>query len=56
MENDNCIENNIEKKEKSVVTLKMTPKISLEEKFAEYNGDNLAKEFSWDEPQGKDIW
>jgi len=24
-------------------------KISLEERFAKYNGKNLAKEFSWDD-------
>ena len=28
----------------------------LEEKFKKYNGDNLAKEFEWDEPRGKEIW
>ena len=31
-------------------------KISLEEKFANYKGENLAKEFEWDNPKGKEIW
>ena len=31
-------------------------KISLEERFAEYNGENLAKDFSWDNARGKEIW
>lgn len=31
-------------------------KISLEERFAKYNGENLAKDFSWDNAKGKEIW
>ncbi len=31
-------------------------KISLEERFENYNGENLAKDFTWDEPKGKEIW
>ena len=31
-------------------------KISLEEKFKQYHGNNLSKDFVWDEPQGKEIW
>ena len=31
-------------------------KISLEERFAKYNGENLAKDFSWDDAKGKEIW
>ena len=31
-------------------------KISLEEEFKKYKGPNLAKEFVWDEPKGKEIW
>ncbi len=30
-------------------------KISLAEKFANYQGPNLAKDFTWDAPQGKEI-
>ena len=31
-------------------------KISLKERFAEYNGENLAKEFECDEARGREIW
>ena len=31
-------------------------KISLEERFANYQGENLAKDFVWDEPKGREIW
>lgn len=33
-----------------------TNDISLKEMFAKYNGENLTKEFTWDEPKGKEIW
>ena len=48
---------NIEKVEdKVVITKQVAPKISLSSRFSEYNGDNLAKEFSWDDAKGKEIW
>ena len=28
----------------------------LEEAFKNYDGPNLAKEFEWDEPRGKEVW
>lgn len=31
-------------------------KISLQERFQEYHSENMAKEFSWDENVGKEIW
>jgi len=31
-------------------------KISLKERFEKYNGENLAKDFSWDDVKGKEIW
>ena len=31
-------------------------KISLAERFANYKGTNLAKEYTWDEAKGKEIW
>ena len=42
--------------ERMVITKCKKEKISLKEKFEKYNGKNLAKEFSWDEAQGKEIW
>jgi len=31
-------------------------KISLKDRFERYSGDNLAKDFVWDENVGKEIW
>lgn len=31
-------------------------KMSLQERFQEYHSENMAKEFSWDENVGKEIW
>lgn len=42
--------------EKIIITKLKKNKISLEELFNKYNGDNLTNEFSWDEPRGKEIW
>ncbi len=42
--------------DKIIITKPQKTKISLEERFAEYKGENLAKEFSWDESKGKEIW
>ena len=28
----------------------------LMERFEKYDGENLAKEFSWDDPKGREIW
>ena len=47
----------IEKVEdKVIITKQVNPKISLAERFAEYKGDNLAKDFVWDEAKGREIW
>lgn len=48
---------NIEQQDdKIVITISKRKKISLAERFEEYNGINLAKEFSWDESVGKEVW
>ena len=48
---------NIEKiDDKIIMTKQVNPKISLEERFMAYEGDNLAKDFTWDEPCGHEIW
>ena len=48
---------NIEQQEdKIVISIPKNRKISLEEKFKNYNGDNLAKDFSWDDSMGREIW
>ncbi len=48
-----CIE---QEEDRIVISIPKKKKISLSEKFKEYNGKNLAKEFSWDENVGKEIW
>lgn len=49
---------NIEQEEdKIIITVPKKQKISLRDRFQEYNGKNLAKEFSWDENVvGREIW
>ena len=48
---------NLEQVDDKIVISKMKKKkISLEERFKEYNGENLAKDFSWDDAKGKEIW
>ncbi len=42
--------------DKIILSKPKKEKISLKEKFSKYNGENLAKEFTWDEPRGKEIW
>lgn len=42
--------------DKIIISKATKEKISLEERFLNYNGENLAKEFSWDVPQGKELW
>ena len=48
---------NIEKiEDKVIITKQKNPKIKLEERFRDYHGKNLSKEFTWDEARGKEIW
>lgn len=48
---------NIEQQEdKIVISIPKKRKISLEERFKNYNGANLAKDFSWDDFMGREIW
>lgn len=53
----NDILNNIEQEEdKIVIRIPKKKKISLEERFNNYHGENLSKDFSWDDPMGEEIW
>ncbi len=45
------IDKNKKVKKEQVVKSK---ELSLEEKFKNYKGPNLAKEFEWDKPRGKE--
>lgn len=42
--------------EKIVISKSNKNKVSLKKLFAEYKGENLAKDFEWDECRGKEIW
>ena len=39
-----------------IVIEKPKKKYSFNERAKKYKGDNLSKEFEWDEPRGKEIW
>lgn len=48
---------NLEQIEDKIIISKLkNDKISLAEKFKNYKGENLAKDFSWDDVKGKEIW
>ncbi len=42
--------------DKIIISKPKKEKVSLKERFSNYSGENLAKEFTWDEPRGKEIW
>lgn len=53
----NDILNNIEQEEdKIVIRIPKKKKISLEKRFNNYHGENLSKDFSWDDPMREEIW
>ncbi len=43
-------------KNEIIISKPKREKISLAERFANYKGSNLAKEYVWDEAKGKEIW
>lgn len=48
---------NIEQEDdKIIISIPKKKRISLADKFKVYRGKNLAKDFSWDESVGKEIW
>ena len=48
--------NLVEEDNKIIITKSKKSKIDLKELFKNYNGENLAKEFEWDDPVGNEIW
>ena len=42
--------------EDKIIISKSKTKISLAEKIKVYQGENLSKDFEWDEARGKEIW
>ncbi len=48
--------NIMQDEDKIIISVIKRKKISLCDRFKEYNGKNLAKDFSWDKNIGKEIW
>lgn len=46
----------IQQEDKIVITKLKNNRQQFEKSLKEYQGDNLAKEFVWDEAKGKEIW
>lgn len=46
----------IENGDKIVISKSKKKNIDLEKLFKSYKGENLSKEFVWDEARGKEIW
>ena len=42
--------------DKIVISKSKNNKVSLKKLFDNYNGDNLSKDFEWDDPRGNEIW
>ena len=45
-----------ENEERIIISRSNKGQISLRSRFEKYNGDNLAKEFEWDDSMGDEIW
>ena len=52
----NDILNIIQEDDKIIISIPKKKKVSLSDRFKEYNGKNLAKDFSWDENIGRELW
>ena len=46
----------VQEDDKIIITIPKKRKISLVERFKNFSGKNLAKDFSWDESVGREIW
>ena len=46
----------IQEDDKIIISKCKKNKISLKERFDQYNGENLSKEFEWGEAKGREIW
>ena len=48
---------NIEQEDDRIVISKSkNSRVSLRDLFAEYDGENLSKEFEWDDARGRELW
>ena len=48
--------NIIQEEDKIIITKIKNKRISLKDRIKDYNGNNLCKDFSWDDARGKEIW
>ena len=46
----------VQEDDKIIITIPKKRKILLVERFKNFSGKNLAKDFSWDESVGREIW
>ena len=46
----------IQEDNKIIITKSNKKKVSLKELFDNYDGDNLCKDFEWDDVKGREIW
>lgn len=42
--------------DKIIISIPKKDKISLKERFKNYEGKNITKNFTWDDPVGEEIW
>jgi len=45
-----------EEDKKIIITKSKKRQVSLKTLFENYKGENLSKEFEWDDPVGEEIW
>lgn len=46
----------IQEEDKIIISKIKNKPISLKDRIKNYDGDNLCKDFSWDDPRGKEVW
>lgn len=46
----------LEQEDNKITMVKKKNSLSLKERFNNYEGENLSKDFEWDDPKGKEIW
>ena len=46
----------VKQKGNQIIVTKLSPKVSLQERIDAYHGENLGKDFVWDESCGKELW
>ena len=55
LKTNDCVEI-VQDGDRIIITKSKQPKVSLAKLFENYHGENLAKDFEWDDPVGREIW